>query len=553
MRKNKTNRMNKIIASTAAAIMMMTMASSLAASADTVDIDAVTSMSTQASLSARDPVDDYVQQTSIKLGMIALEEYVPGGKLIAPLLGDLLSACGIVPKEASLDDINENITEMRAELNSRLNDLEKKLDKSTTDILNKITNKTYIYGLGTELDKLHTSIHGIGNQIDSFNGDTTLTPEERAVEIAALIGNNSEWNTDGKLVFRIKNIGNTLSGRPLADMNGRNMYKVVYDECTSGVMFSGEAYDKAASYVDRVMYEYFYSYTVMSQCFEAANTVAQFTPEQVDALSATVKHKYFNTVSQRSVVDKEVRTVSDQVFNADREDSVVSAYAVFNYKKNNERNVLLLDGKNIVISKNVKETAIKFGSTDNSETAKTRYNQAKNAISDTLKSSAIKGSDIKKIWLYAYDKYPDMSFDEYLAYVGIDTSNFKGSMTKFFSKSDDVSVGEDYYDGGRHYTVGIDTFRHIFSQNEEMTRANEAMKAMRNNDIERARELFKGSGLCRKISHDLVKKTKCAGATMGVAATYDVYSLKEYDDPIILTFEEGTLAATPRTAGEMFI
>ena len=40
---------------------------------------------------------------------------------------------------------------------------------------------------------------------------------------------------------------------------------------------------------------------------------------------------------------------------------------------------------------------------------------------------------------------------------------------------------------------------------------------------------------------------------MGVAATYDVYSLKEYDDPIILTFAEGTRAATPRTAGEMFI
>ena len=542
----KTKRMTRIFAGTLAAVRMMATVTSLAASADESPVGAATSMNTRAAFGSE--ADEYIQQTSIKLGMIAIETYVPGGKLMTPLLKDMLGACGVIPKEVSMKEINRNITEMRAELNSKLSELEKELKNSSTTILNKIKNENYMSGFGTELNGLHTSVKNIADQIDAFNNDPSLTPEERAVEIAALIGNNTTWDDSGNLVFRIRNIASMLNGTGFADADERNMYEVVYDNCTSDVMFSGEAYDLASKYVDRVMYEYLYGFTVMAQCFDAANTVSQLSPEQVAGFSEKTKHRYLDAVSQKSVVDKMFGSISDEVFNADREGSVASAYSVFHYKKNNERSIYINEGNHIVLSKNVKETAFRYGSTSDSATAGKRYAQAKKDISAALKASALKGSDIKKIYVYAYDKYPELSFDDYLEYVGIDTSNFKGSLTKYFSKTDDVTEDIFTEEVITHYTLGLDTFSHSISQNEALSCYYKALEA---GDFTMIFDLLPDYGISRKNSHDLYERVKAMPRGDGTFDTYKVFSLEEYNSLIALTFESGELPEAPATAAEI--
>ena len=122
----------------------------------------------------------------------------------------------------ALSTINENIVQLRDEMNERIDELESRLDYSTKQILNKIKNQTFISGMGTELDKLHTSVTGIAGQIEVLKKDTSMSEEERAINIAAQIGSNTEWNRDGSLVFRIKTLGNVLAGRSFADMEGRD-------------------------------------------------------------------------------------------------------------------------------------------------------------------------------------------------------------------------------------------------------------------------------------------------------------------------------------------
>ena len=548
MKTNRSNKMTKVMASALAAIMMMTTASSLAASANQTFLYDVTHMNSQSALKENDATSDLIKKNAVKLGMTAIEKFVPGGKAISPVVGKILVACGVMPKETTLDDINKNITQMREEINDQLATIKKDIGKNTKDILDALKNETYISGFGTEMDKLHEAAQGIGKQIDSFRNNENLSEEEKAVEIAALIGNNTKWNSDGDFVFRMKTIGNTLAGKTFSDMKGRDLYQIVYENEIKNVMFSGEAYDKIAPYIDKVMLEYFYAYSVMAQCFEAADQVAQFTPEQIEGLSAQASHKYYQSVSRKCVIDDEIQNISDKIFNAERNDSVITAYSVFKFKKDNQRNVFVDKGNDeIVISKDVKENTVRYGVVKTSDINKDCLNKANSIINKALSENAIKGSKVKELSVYVDQTYPGMSFDKFLEYVGIDTSNFKDSTTKMFAAGNSA-VTDDYFENGNKiFTVGFDTFCHRLSDEESRNYYYQYMRGELT--LAEYKELTKGEAVCTVNTHNLIRTeyTSCIGYN---SYTYYTYSLREYNN-VILTFQQGTLDAAPETAAEI--
>ena len=269
-----------------------------------------------------------VLKTVWKIGLNGLAGKLPIIKMLDPLTDVLFDST-----MDALININENINQLRDEINERIDELENRVDHNTKQVLNKIKNQTFISGMGTELDKLHTSVEGISGQIAVIKKDSSMTEEEKAVEIAAQIGGNKEWNKDGSLVFRIKTLANVLAGKSFADTDGRDFYQIVFDNAAGDVMFSGEAYDAAAPYIDRVMYEYMLAYSVLADCFMAADTVSKFTDEQVDALPAKVRNTYYSIASPASLVENEFDTITDRILNGEDRDSISSRFCLFRYKR----------------------------------------------------------------------------------------------------------------------------------------------------------------------------------------------------------------------------
>lgn len=68
----------------------------------------------------------------------------------------------------------------------------------------------------------------------------------------------------------------------------------MYDFNVPNAMFSGEAYNNAKPYVDRVMFEYLYDYSVIAEGLEAVRTVADIKEgsPRYNKLSATAKKHY---------------------------------------------------------------------------------------------------------------------------------------------------------------------------------------------------------------------------------------------------------------------
>ena len=178
-------------------------------------------------------------------------------------------------------------------------------------------------------------------------------------------------------------------------------------------MFSGEAYDAAKPYVDRVMLEYFYAYTVLKQCLEAAKTVSLFTDEQVADFNGVDKFEYLHTVSDTVTIDDELEKITDQIFDASSEKSVVSHYTAFRYNAQHDRNVFVNKGtESIVIAKKVRQIRPscrgQYGS--GSKLADSLFNAGKNDISSAIAKNALSSSSMKVLYDYYRSRYPGITF-----------------------------------------------------------------------------------------------------------------------------------------------
>lgn len=396
-------------------------------------------------------------------GVAAVSEFVPGGKK----LKTLLNACGslmdsgpayhdvseqIDKTSSDISGLSKELSEFRNIMNARLDGIESGVAEEIKDTLDTIKNDIFISGVGSELDTLHSQVNeknGIGKTINTINNDAGLSKEAKAIEIAYLIGNDKDWDETNNALYRFNNVGDLVAGHTYRDTRGRNLYEVLYDNAAQKYMFTGEVYDDMDPYIDRVVEEYFYAYTVLVQCLNAHLIVSRMTDEQAKALGDFEYNRYLECKTPTSLVKMEIDDITAELLDPEDPKSVISLYATFKYKKENGRMVFINKGQTeIALSSELDEIRVPYiGSRQIDPNEKGGYvasyddinfyqNQCyrkyyKNWDNFANDSSHLDPAYVNIINDYVHDNSTGRSLLDYLRDLGISVDNHKTD-TSFF-------------------------------------------------------------------------------------------------------------------------
>jgi len=234
----------------------------------------------------------------------------------------------------------EDLEELRNHLDEELTEIKSEISRLGADLTSEIGMSFYAGNLGQELIDLHTTSSLNASNIARYKKSSDYkTENDKLVMVASLIGNTNDWsNNKQNLVYRMHQIGLLLKGTTYSDLDGKSIYQKVYDYYARKSLFSGEIYDKAVPYIDSVVYEYLYAYSVLMECMEASLKVSRFTPEDEAALSAKVSEEYKKLKSNsESVIEDEIGAEALMMFNFHDEKSMISQYSNFIYNAENSR------------------------------------------------------------------------------------------------------------------------------------------------------------------------------------------------------------------------
>ena len=99
---------------------------------------------------------------------------------------------------------------------------------------------------------LKNQIEGLVSNLNTTINSKSYSNKEKIVESAFFIGNNVKWIDQGNIIFQLNNIADILSGNTYALTNHRDFYQIIYDSFITKRLFSGEAYDDADNYLEKV-------------------------------------------------------------------------------------------------------------------------------------------------------------------------------------------------------------------------------------------------------------------------------------------------------------
>ena len=283
----------------------------------------------------------------------------------------------------------EDLDKLREHLDEELNHIKADIARLGVDLKNEINMTFYAGNLGQELVDMHTTSSLNADNIARYKNSADYpTENDRLVMVASLIGNTNDWsNNKQNLVYRIHQIGLLLKGTTYSDLDGKSLYQKVYDYYAKKSLFSGEIYDKAVPYINSIVYEYLYAYSVLMECMEASLKVARFTAEDEKALSDKVSEEYKKIKSNSaSVIAEEVGAETLLLFNFQNEKSLVSQYSNFLYNAENNRFTYLNKGTTL---KAVKSTLGSYEPGSESEVGEIKIVKT-NGSTDTNAHSAYK-------------------------------------------------------------------------------------------------------------------------------------------------------------------
>ena len=281
-----------------------------------------------------DAANILIAKSTIDAGLGAIRQFVPGGQVIAGFLAPFFDAVLKVDKPDPNKEIMKKLDEIESEIKNRLNLIENELKYLGKEVFERITGTIYINSFGTDLNYLKTQIEFLVSTLTINSNSTKLTHNEIIVENAFAIGNNNQWMKQGHMIFNLKNLADTLAGNTFSLADPRDLYQIVYDNFVPDNMFSGEAYDDSDYYIEKVMNIYLYGCSAIFQSLENAYLLCNFTDNDIESLSPLIKEHYYSTaVSEPRLVTELMRSIAEKVFDIKNENSVISHYLAFKYKK----------------------------------------------------------------------------------------------------------------------------------------------------------------------------------------------------------------------------
>ncbi len=283
----KTNTITRNIAAMLAAVMMMTTAASIAASADNTDTAA------RINTTAAEENEKQLEKTrdlGIDLLFTGIDVYMPGGKLLTPILRLFTNNLFGKGEQLSLDDIN-----------ARIDDMFSKLDDLNNDLRDSIENITAMQNFDSfHFKAFNAQIHEIISQIEVIR-KLDISDENKYARIAALVNNSSCWTEANNVFVTFSSLTQALNRASLSKKG--DIFTILYQHYAKSSMFSGEAVDKASAAADLIITNYMAGYYALMQCLSAQAMVCNMTPEQ----KKTIDPYYLAKVTdQQELITKKV-------------------------------------------------------------------------------------------------------------------------------------------------------------------------------------------------------------------------------------------------------
>ena len=352
---------------------------------------------------------EVIPEAAYEAGIAAISTYLPGGAVISPALDVICES--FMDQGPTLEDLSGQIEQLRADISKEFADIKAQMKSFTQEIEDMIVNQTVIASKGSDFDKLMTAVQSTDRQMQAIMADTGINDQEKAVEVAMLIGPNSEWIKQDNMLFQYQDFMNTLGSSSFAEQKDRDLYQVVTDYFTSKAMFSGDALDMARPYIQRVLMLGLYAYSINSQCLKAAQTVSMFTDEDIAKLSTEEKNKYDSIVSLTSVVNNEINELNGRMFDTERTDSVVTHF--ISYETSNRLVFLNCGTENIEFSGTF--SIVDLTTIENRGTF--------DFLTELMDGKGLTLDQIKAVAEYVKTYYPDETLRDYLKNLGFDTES----------------------------------------------------------------------------------------------------------------------------------
>lgn len=302
----KTNgRIKRTLTAVLAAVMMMSTAATIAASAD--NTQAVVNMNTSSAMAASgnsfaavELDDDLLKVKDVTSGSLfkVLEECTEYGKFFTPALSgilDLFIGGQPDPTQEKLDQINDKIDK-----------LFDRIDKLQNDLVSTMETDMGIQSFHEVYTAFKAQTKAMRRKISEISTDTSLTQLDKIAKIGSLAGAYSEWDIKFENVLGQLN---ELFENPSATAN-TNIFELTYRHFCGQVMFSGEAIDKAKPLCDALMQTYIAGCTTLTECLSAQLYISLLPKEYQDKVDPAYKsHISLN----KNDIENEIKSVNEHI------------------------------------------------------------------------------------------------------------------------------------------------------------------------------------------------------------------------------------------------
>ena len=342
---------------------------------------------------------------------------IPYVKVVAdPLKGLILNLIGLGDDKLP----NENEVDHAAEASAKIDELKGETKRA-------IETVGSIRDYGSRLDAFTSSSTTLAQQIEKLKSSKSMTENEKAVKIAALIGNSSSWvpgNTSifSQMNFAAQSMRSKSQDGPKADANARNLFDLFYDYNKETSLFSGEAMDRGTPAIQKRVSQYAANCGVLAEALRAHEKVANFTEKDIAALDQNTRKVYDKIKSSKEDIHMQMKDIIE-TFTGSKNSAIESArYGILDAAKDHyskDRLILLeKDGETI------KET--KLGSL--------LYTmKSENHNCDTLKKESALSRN-QALRLQEHVNGLGISMGEFLKKMGFDMSDAKdGNRAVLFS------------------------------------------------------------------------------------------------------------------------
>ncbi len=392
-----------------------------------------------ASIHTGDSDFDAIYNSYYQGGMGIIREFVPGGQAITGIIDSLVGS--FTDQGPSLSDIREDLSDFRKDVSRQFDEIKEELkniqeqlissetairddiEKQAHLIEQQVVAQTVIAGKGAGFDDLMTALKETDRQINDISNDNTLSDNEKAVQIAMLLGRNDKWNSKDNLYFSYMSFLNTLTSSTFCATGDHDIFYYIYQSNIPYSAFTWDAKQLSKPYIERLMQLGVYTYSITAECLEAAHRVASFTKEDVANLSEDEVYHYHEVKSLKSIVDNTFVALNKKVFDTSDPNSIAAHLKSFN--DINDRIFIKNGTVNIPLNASIAIDS-KHLHGDEYGVFNYIYPEGGKTILNHLKSSSpLSFDDINYLASYVKLFYPGKSMADYLMMVGFDNENLR--------------------------------------------------------------------------------------------------------------------------------